>query len=251
MDDLEYLISYLSEKTRTSVRIPDSLEGRLALYRSLMRNVSFSDIDDEYFFEVQDRFLQTINRTKEPVSVSDMSPVSGNIYVWNGSIARLAVDAVVNCTGEEFLGSFSPCCQCIDDALEFYCGPKLKDTAEHTKAIAAMDSGSVIITPAFNLPAKYIITAGGDYSPKGILNEDEEIENLYMGCLHLAWLNGVKSIAFAFALAPLDDKRREKAAEAAVSAVKNWLDENKNYPISVVFCVFNNEDGRLFERLIR
>lgn len=252
MEDLEYLISYLAEKKNVACVIPEAFNARLGLYHSLSRGITVSDIDDEFFIAVQDRFLQNMNKAREPVSLSDIAPFTGNIYVWKGDVTRLEVDAIVNGTGENMLGYFSPCSQCIEDSLHFYSGFKLEEAQSRTKSmvLGTSDDGSVIITSAYNLPAKFVIHTNWSEHLPDDLSAKDDISILYGKCLHLAWLNSVKSIAFTCMLSPLEEQARVDAARTAISAVNEWLEDNPNYPISVVFNVLTEEDKKIFEKLL-
>ncbi len=70
--------------------------------------------------------MQEELKGKGVVSVSDLSPVQPGIYLWQGDITRLSVDAIVNAANSAMLGCFVPCHGCIDNAIHFAAGVELR-----------------------------------------------------------------------------------------------------------------------------
>ena len=64
--------------------------------------------------------------------------------------------------------------------------------------------------------------------------------------MNLAVESGLKTIAFCCISTGTFRFPRDLASKIAVSTVSDWLKEN-NYPIKVVFCVYNDFDRKLYE----
>ncbi len=66
-------------------------------------------------------------RTKKGIiSLSEISPVQPKIYLWQGDITRLRVDAIVNAANSALLGCFVPCHGCIDNVIHSAAGIQLR-----------------------------------------------------------------------------------------------------------------------------
>ena len=48
------------------------------------------------------------------------------LYLWQGDITKLKVDAIVNAGNSALLGCFIPCHGCIDNAIHSYAGIQLR-----------------------------------------------------------------------------------------------------------------------------
>ncbi len=117
---LLYLIKYLINENNDlkSIDIPAKDTAQKRLFRSLM-NVRPPKPVSKQFLEVQDAYLQEERSQKGVISLSDLSPVQSGIYLWQGDIIRLSVDAIVNAANSAMLGCFVPCHGCIDNAIPF------------------------------------------------------------------------------------------------------------------------------------
>ncbi|MDE7431601.1 MAG: protein in Tap1-dppD intergenic region [Lachnospiraceae bacterium] len=117
---LLYLIKYLINENNDlkSIDIPAKDTAQKRLFRSLM-NVRPPKPVSKQFLEVQDAYLQEERSQIGVISLSDLSPVQSGIYLWQGDIIRLSVDAIVNAANSAMLGCFVPCHGCIDNAIPF------------------------------------------------------------------------------------------------------------------------------------
>ena len=78
------------------------------------------------FTDIQDEYLQQENRQRGIVSLGDLSQEQPEIYLWQGDITRLSVDAIVNAANSAMLGCFVPCHGCIDNAIHSAAGVQLR-----------------------------------------------------------------------------------------------------------------------------
>jgi len=103
--------------------VPPTLEGRQRLLRALM-NVWQPQPLSGQFLQAQDAELQAQLQDKGVVSLKEIA-ASGNqkrstrnaqLYLWQGDITRLHVDAIVNAANSVGLGCWHPLHACIDNA---------------------------------------------------------------------------------------------------------------------------------------
>ena len=161
---LDFLIRWLLKERKASENTalsPDLAEKRRIL-RSLM-NVRPPAAISEEFLKVQDAYLEERLAERGTVSLKELTPVRPGIYLWQGDITRLAVDAVVNAANSQMLGCFVPCHGCIDNAIHTYAGIQLRLACARIMAAQkeAEPAGKAKITKAYNLPARYVLHTVG------------------------------------------------------------------------------------------
>ena len=106
MEKLDYLIKTLNSE----IEIPETEQEKKDLFRSLMNTWKVSKLPSE-FYEVQDEYLQEILNAKGITRLEDLTEIDENIYLWQGDITTLKVDAIVNAANKALLG-------CLIIALE-------------------------------------------------------------------------------------------------------------------------------------
>lgn len=107
-----------------------------------------------------------------------------------------------------------------------------------------------MITPGYNLPAKYVIHVVGPIV-MGFLTETnkKQLADCYRNSLELAEKNRCESIAFCCISTGVFMFPADKAAEIATGAVKAYLDEHPNGSVKrVIFNVFKDSDRILYEQ---
>ena len=103
-------------------------------------------------------------------------------------ITNMHVDAIVNTANPHpVIGSGT------DTAIHEKAGPRLLLAREQ---IGDIPRGSAAITPAFDLPSKYVIHAVGPAWYGGQHNEEKILRSAYDSALRLAVENHCESIAF-------------------------------------------------------
>lgn len=83
---LDYLIHYLDP----AIDIPTSTTEKLQLLRALM-NIRPPQAETAEFLAVQDQLLQQEVAEKGVASLTDLTPIQPQIYLWQGDITRLKV----------------------------------------------------------------------------------------------------------------------------------------------------------------
>ena len=230
-------------------------EERRRLLRSLM-NVRPPLPLDPAFVALQDEVLSEECTERGIVHVADIpsSPVDPRIALWQGDIVRLDADAIVNAANDALLGCFYPCHGCIDNAIHSAAGLELRDACArimndqgHPEA-----TGTAKITPAFNLPSRYVLHTVGPIVRNGHPTQRDRdlLASCYTSCLELVCANNLHSIAFCCISTGEFGYPNEPAAEVAVATVRAFLATHESYDLKVVFNVFKDLDRRIYERLL-
>ena len=247
-----YLLTHLLRENHklNSTVIPEQEYEQRKLLRSLM-NVRQPKPLDEAFLEIQDEYLRERNQERGIVTLQDMDEVQPGIYLWQGDITQLKVDAIVNAANSGLTGCYIPCHACIDNCIHTYAGLQLRDycNALMEEQAFAEPTGQAKVTPAFNLPAKYILhTVGPIVQGKVTPRHEEELRSCYRSCLRLAARKGAQSIALCCISTGMFMFPNERAAEIAVETVQEF---RKNYSqMKVVFNVYLDEDLEIYKNLL-
>lgn len=188
---LEYLINDMRrERNDNDVLVmPSSFEDLWELYRGLANVRPALPVSDEYL-AVQDAMLSDLNR-QHVTDLKDLKPIKGdNIFVWQGDITTLKIDAIVNAANSRFLGCMQANHDCIDNIIHTKAGVQVRlDCAEIIRQQGRNEGvGKAKITRGYNLPAKYIIHTVGPQIrrlPVSKMNQDL-LAKCYLSCLKLA-----------------------------------------------------------------
>ena len=236
----------------SKIEIPcDELEQK-RLLRSLF-NIRMPKPVTEEFLMVQDAYLKEEIKRKGITALSDLEPVSKEIYLWRGDITTLKCDAIVNAANSQMLGCFCPNHGCIDNAIHTFAGVQLRLACRDLMKQQGHEeeTGKVKITPAFNLPSRYVIHTVGPIVYGGLTKKDKDLlASCYRSCLELAERKGLKSIAFCCISTGEFHFPNDKAAQIAIETVKRYKEETQS-EIEVIFNVFKKLDYNIYKRLLK
>ena len=250
---LLYLLQYLTGEDRElqSIEIPAEDAARKRLLRSLM-NVRPPKPAAKDFLNVQDEYLREERAEKDIISLEDISFVKSGIYLWQGDITRLSVDAAVNAANSAMLGCFVPCHGCIDNAIHSAAGIQLRLECSRIMERQKMKEpvGKAKITGAYNLPCRYVLHTVGPTVHGEVTRRDcDLLSDCYRSCLELAAEYQLKSIAFCCISTGEFHFPNEAAAEIAIQTVKDYQQENPG-DMEVVFNVFKDCDYEIYRQLL-
>ena len=239
-----YLIQALlnEQPDYQEIAIPASPEDQKRLLRSLF-NVRMPGVISEEFLKIQDEYLREAIAEKGITDLSTLSPVSDNLYLWQGDITTLCCDAIVN----GMTGCYQPCHNCIDNCIHTYAGIQLRNYCADLMRKQGYEepTGQAKITPAFNLPCRYVLhTVGPIVQGKLTAEQEELLASCYRSCLELAQENGIESLAFCCISTGVFGFPQQRAAEIAVETVRNYQN------IKVIFNVFKDEDYAIYRDLL-
>lgn len=249
----QYLIKALLKENGLQdkeTELPGTEEEQKRWLRGLM-NVRMPKAVNAEFEKIQDEYLQEELAKKGIVQVADLQPVQPGLYLWRGDITRLAVDAIVNAANSGMLGCFVPCHGCIDNAIHSAAGIQLRQECARImqKQQEPEPTGRAKITPAYNLPCRYVLhTVGPIVSGRLTEKHRRQLADCYRSCLELAADNRVKSIAFCCISTGEFHFPQEEAAKIAVRTVKDFMQTDQRIE-RVIFNVFKQEDYDIYQKL--
>lgn len=251
---LDYLLHCLlaERKEYADIRMPDDLSEKRRLLRSLM-NVRPPVPASAEFLAVQDAYLQESLSERGVTRLQDMRSTQPGLYLWQGDITTLAVDAIVNAANSQMLGCFVPCHGCIDNAIHTYAGVQLRLECAHVMSAQKEEepTGGAKITKAYNLPCHYVLHTVGPIIHGSVTQTDRELlASCYRSCLELAAEYGLHSVAFCCISTGEFHFPNELAAQIAIQTVTDWQKQNANQ-MEVIFNVFKDSDREIYERLLR
>ena len=253
----QYLIRALLDENKEyrDMDIPASAAGQAQLLRGLM-NIRAPHAANPAFIKIQDVYLKQRAEEKGIIASDDLQPASAEdpaLCIWQGDITRLACDVIVNAANSGMTGCYIPNHNCIDNCIHTYAGIQLRLTCDEIMKKQGHEepTGQAKITPAFDLPCRYVIHTVGPVIRGPLTHKDcGLLESCYRSCLELAAGHGLKSIAFCCISTGVFHFPNDKAAEIAIKTVKEFLKSDKTSIEKVIFNVFKDEDREIYERIL-
>ncbi len=248
-----YLIkTLLAEQPRYGmVGIPADEKGQKDLLRSLMNVRLPAPLSDEYI-GIESDYLKEEAAAKGITRLADLTPAEDGVYLWQGDITTLACDAIVNAANSGMLGCFQPLHSCTDNCIHTFAGLRLRNKCAEIMQKQGHDepTGQAKITPAYNLPCKYVIhTVGPIVGGRLTARHEELLASCYKSCLALAEEKGLGSIAFCCISTGVFRFPQRRAAEIAVRTVREYKAKTHS-KIEVLFNVFKDEDHEIYRELL-
>ncbi len=235
--------------------IPDDEKSQRDILRALM-NIRGPYSISEDFLRIQDEYLQQVNKDRGIKDIADLSPTERNpkLYLWQGDITTLKVDAIVNAANSALLGCFAPLHICIDNCIHTFAGIQLRLACNELMQKQGHEEGTGLckITPAFNLPSRYVLhTVGPIITTVVSTREKIQLASCYKNCLETTTENQLESIAFCCISTGVFRFPAELAAQIAVETVGKWLSENPESTVKkVIFNVFGNKDLEIYKKVL-
>lgn len=250
-----YLISYLlnEQPQYKSIKVPETIQEQKKLLRSLMNIRPPRPISDS-FLALQDEYLSE-ETAEKGITDSALLPVSSldnRLVLWRGDITTLKIDAIVNAANSALRGCFVPCHSCVDNIIHSVSGIQLRLACDKIMNEQGYDepAGRAKITPAYNLPCRYVLhTVGPIVSGALTQTHERQLAGCYRSCLQLASDKGLKSVAFCCISTGEFHFPQKKAAEIAVQAVTEFLRTDTQVE-RVVFNVFKQEDYNIYKKIL-
>ena len=219
-------------------------------------NVRMPKEADPEFLAIQDAYLQEELKQKGITDFRELKPLQKEIYLWQGDITRLAVDAIVNAANSQMLGCFVPMHTCIDNCIHTFAGIQLR--AECNRQMNQLrakygpdyeqPTAVPMLTDGYNLPAKKVIHIVGPIVDARLTKAlEQDLADCYKNTLDLCLENGIKSVAFCCISTGVFRFPNKRAAEIAVQTVTGWLTKYPDAMERVIFNVFKDEDKAYYE----
>lgn len=244
-ENLEDLIKYLEPGTK----VPTDLSQRWRLYRSLV-NVRMPGEMPSAYMEKENQLLQAMAEEKGITDIEQLEEIESGIYLWQGDITTLKIDAIVNAANSQMLGCFCPCHGCIDNAIHTFAGTALRNECARMMRQQGHleETGCAKITSGYNLPAKYVIHTVGPIISDAVRERDmQALRACYESSMKLADQYGLAAIAFCCISTGEFHFPNRLAAEIAVDTVREY---QKSSNLKVVFNVFKDQDLQIYEKLL-
>ena len=162
-----------------------------------------------------------------------------NIEIHLGDITKLDCDAIVNAANKTLLGGGG-----VDGAIHRAAGPEL---LSECRTLNGCQTGEAKITKGYKLKAKHVIhTVGPIYS--NAPSDPIKLANCYRNSLELAKENGLNSIAFPSISTGVYGYPLEEATKVAVATVLEWIEQNPDYEMKVIFVCFGEKAYNLYKQ---
>ena len=232
--------------------IPTDSQRQKILLRGLM-NVRAPEPIETEFLQVQDAYLQEETAAKGITDIASLTPVQPGLYLWQGDITALRCDAIVNAANSGLTGCYVPNHRCIDNAIHTYAGVELRLACAELMARQGYPepTGQANITPAFNLPCRYVLHTVGPIIYRAVTEEDKALlASCYRSCLELAAERNLESVAFCCISTGEFHFPNALAAEIAVKTVREFLKKQTSVK-KVIFNVFKDMDKAIYAQLLQ
>ncbi|MBD5132916.1 MAG: protein-ADP-ribose hydrolase [Clostridiales bacterium] len=236
-----------------SIVIPEDAQGQKDLLRALM-NVRPPMPVAEEFLTAQDEYLSAERDRLGVVDGSALPPLraDGRLALWQGDITTLKVDAIVNAANSGMRGCFHALHSCIDNIIHSKSGIQLRLYCDELMNRQGYEepTGQAKITPAFNLPSRYVLHTVGPIIGGAVTRRDRELlASCYRSCLELAAENGLESVAFCCISTGVFRFPNQEAAEIAVKTVTDFLKTRSSIQ-KVIFNVFKETDKQIYRNIL-
>ena len=246
-----FLLEFLLRERGETMALPADEAAQRRLLRALC-NVREPVPAPADFLAVQDAYLQEETRRKGVTDAARIPEAEPGIRLWRGDITTLRCDAIVNAANSALLGCFVPCHGCIDNAIHTYAGVQLRLACAELMAAQGHPepAGRAKITPAFNLPSRYVLhTVGPIVRNRPMARDEALLAACYRSCLALAAAHGARSVAFCCISTGEFHFPSARAAQIAVQTVREAR-KILQHEMDVIFNVYQERDLRIYEGLL-
>lgn len=167
-----------------------------------------------------------------------------SIKIQKTDITKLETDAIVNAANDSLSYGGGVC------GAVFRAAGVSKMSAV-CDAIGGCRTGNAVITPGFDLKAKYVIHAVGPIWRGGNSNEPNQLYSAYRESLTVARENGCHSIGFPLISAGIYGYPMDGAWRKALQACDDFIKANSDYEIDIVFAVLDDRTMAMGEEAMR
>lgn len=190
--------------------------------------------------------MNYILQSENNIGVIDLTTPKSKITLIKCDITKIKCDAIVNAANSVGLGCFQPGHKCIDNIIHDRAGPALKIKCQEILNGSQIPTSKCIITPGYNLPAKYVIHVVGPIYHKDRHEQNiQELANSYTNVIKLAERNNLETVAFC-CISTGEFGFDQKLAANVVCRTILTLETN----INICLCTYTDADHDLYKKLI-
>ena len=166
----------------------------------------------------------------------------GRIAAMQGDITTLKVDVIVNAANHSLLGGGG-----VDGAIHRTAGPEL---LAECRTLGGCATGEAKATDGYRLPARRVIHTVGPVWHGGGQGEAALLAACYRNSLNVARTFGARSVAFPAISCGVYGYPPEQAVAAAVAAVREFMNDSRDYQPDVCFVCFDANMLSLYDKAI-
>ncbi|MFW3497741.1 protein-ADP-ribose hydrolase [Aerococcus viridans] len=248
-DDLKRAGIVQADNSLDITAIPDD-HSRWTVFRGLVNVRDVYQPSPEYIL-AEESLLQANLAPAASPDQWQKSQLDQRIFLWQGDITRLKVDAIVNAANKNGLGCYIPNHHCIDNTIHTMAGAQVRTDMAKALNGRKLPVGKVMVTKAYNLPAKFIFHTVGPViykEPVSKMNQDL-LAACYLNSLKEADAKGLSTIAFCSISTGEFHFPKALARDIAIQTVQNYLKETDS-SLQAVFNVFLDEDLALYQKVL-
>lgn len=248
-DDLKRAGIVQADNSLDITAIPDD-HSRWTVFRGLVNVRDVYQPSPEYLL-AEESLLQAKLAPAASPDQWQKSQLDQRIFLWQGDITRLKVDAIVNAANKNGLGCYIPNHHCIDNTIHTMAGAQVRTDMAKALNGRKLPVGKVMVTKAYNLPAKFIFHTVGPViykEPVSKMNQDL-LAACYLNSLKEADARGLSTIAFCSISTGEFHFPKALARDIAIQTVQDYLKETDS-SLQVVFNVFSDEDVALYQKVL-
>lgn len=248
-DDLKRAGIVQADNSLDITAFPDD-HSRWTVFRGLVNVRDVYQPSPEYLL-AEESLLQAKLAPAASPDQWQKSQLDQRIFLWQGDITRLKVDAIVNAANKNGLGCYIPNHHCIDNTIHTMAGAQVRTDMAKALNGRKLPVGKVMVTKAYNLPAKFIFHTVGPViykEPVSKMNQDL-LAACYLNSLKEAEARGLSTIAFCSISTGEFHFPKALARDIAIQTVQDYLKETDS-SLQVVFNVFLDEDVALYQKVL-
>lgn len=160
-----------------------------------------------------------------------------------GDITQQTLGAIVNAANSQLAGGGG-----VDGAIHRAAGWEQLQAA--CRAIGGCPTGQAVITPGFDLSAKYIIHAVGPIYQPNSTDSPRLLASAYRRSLEIAAENGVKTIAFPAISTGVYGYPMHEAAQIALQTAADFARAHSDLTL-IRFVLFDSQAFGTFQAVLR
>ncbi|MCD8021075.1 MAG: macro domain-containing protein [Clostridiales bacterium] len=137
------------------------------------------------------------------------------LQIVRDDITRMSVDAIVNATNPRLIGEGG-----VDRAIHVAAGEKL---LKKCKKIGSCETGQVVLTRGYDLPAKYIIHTVGPVYQDGWHGEEEQLRSCFRNSMKMAARKRCRTLAIPLISTGTYGYPRDQVMQIAIQEISRFL----------------------------